>query len=381
MVKLEAGRMPDQSDPDQVLASFTLAQDDGVHVGTVFHVPLAAASQRRAVLNSANITPKGPTVSLHVVGIEASELEFPQGGAPSYDLYTTSAFAREINPKSVVLDAYFVRLRHGPADFPEFQTRSKTLDGLSVTNLDNDAATIERSIHPQAVGWWLLAGLAALVGLIVLGQALARQASVEGEANATLRALGVSRNQLVLVNVVRTLIVGVVGTILGVVLAFVVSLFTLVGEVKLADPSSGFLFDSFVFLVGGLVTVMTVVVLGLWPAIRSANAARPGDVAPTTRPSLIVAFLVRAGAPPSALIGVRHALERGRGRQAVPVGPALVGSILAVTALCATAVFGASLTHLTSTPALYGQPYNEWFSVNQTGDTDPERQHAHEPRT
>ncbi len=98
-------------------------------------------------------------------------------------------------------------------DFPEFQTRVKTLDGLSVTNLDNEAAAIERSIHPQAVGWWLLAGLAALVGLIVLGQALARQASVEGEANATLRALGVSRNQLVLVSMVRTLIVGVAGAI------------------------------------------------------------------------------------------------------------------------------------------------------------------------
>jgi hypothetical protein len=101
--------------------------------------------------------------------------------------------------------------------------------------------------------------------------------------------------------------------------------------------------------------------------MRTANATRPDEMAPTTRPSRIVSFLVRAGAPPSALIGVRHALERGRGRNAVPVGPALLGSILAVTALCATAVFGASLTHLTTTPTLYGQPYDEWFSVNQTG--------------
>jgi hypothetical protein len=86
-----------------------------------------------------------------------------------------------------------------------------------------------------------------------------------------------------------------------------------------------------------------------------------------TQPSRIVSLLVGAGAPPSALIGVRHALERGRGRNAVPVGSALFGSVLAVAALCATAVFGASLTHLTSTPTLYGQPFDEWFSVNQTG--------------
>jgi ABC-type lipoprotein release transport system permease subunit len=367
MTKLESGRMPNQSDPDQVLASFTLAQDDGVHVGTVIHVRLAALSQRRAVLNNATITPKGPTVALRVVGIEASEIEFPAGASPSYDLYTTSAFARQINQKSVILDAYFVQLRHGAADFPEFQTKSKALGGLSVTDIDNEAAAIERSIHPQAVGWWILAGLTGLVGIIVVGQALARQASVEGETNATLSALGVSRSQLVFVSMVRTFVIGLVGTVGGVVLAFLVSPLTVVGEVKLAVPSAGFEFDVPVLLLGAMATIVTVLALGLGPALRTANAIRPGERAPATRPSRIVSLLVRAGAPPSALIGVRHALERGRGRNAVPVGPALLGAILAVTALCATAVFGASLTHLTTTPTLYGQPYDEWFSVNQTG--------------
>lgn len=83
MVKLLAGRMPDQSDPDQVLASFTLQRDDGVHVGTVIRVPFAARSQRSAVLSNASITPDGPTVAFRVVGIEAAETEFPLSGAPS----------------------------------------------------------------------------------------------------------------------------------------------------------------------------------------------------------------------------------------------------------------------------------------------------------
>jgi len=366
-VKLESGRMPDETDPDQVLASFTLAQDDGVHVGSAIRVQLAASSQRRAVLNNANLTPHGPMVVLRVVGIEASEIEFPIGSSPSYDLYTTAAFARKFNPKSVVLDSYFVVLRHGAADYPEFQTRAKALGGLSVTDIDNEAAAIERSIHPQAVGWWILAGLAGLVGIIVAGQALARQASVEGEANATLTALGVSRKQLVVVSMARTLVIGVVGAVGGVVLAFVVSPLTVVGEVKLADPSTGLEFDAPVLLLGAVATIVLVLALGVGPAIRTANATRPGRTARPTRPSRIVSFLVRAGAPPSVLIGVRHSLERGRGRNAVPVGPALLGSILAVTALCATAVFGSSLTHLTTTPTLYGQPYDEWFSVNQTG--------------
>ena len=73
------------------------------------------------------------------------------------------------------------------------------------------------------------------------------------------------------------------------------------------------------------------------------------------------------GAPPSALIGVRYALERGRGRQPVPVGTALLGMVLAVAALCATAVFGASLTRLISSPALYGVPFQAEFTNEERG--------------
>jgi ABC-type lipoprotein release transport system permease subunit len=76
------------------------------------------------------------------------------------------------------------------------------------------------------------------------------------------------------------------------------------------------------------------------------------------------------GAPPSAVIGVRHALERGRGAAAVPVGTALFGTALAVIALCATAVFGASLSHLTATPALYGSDFQLTFS-NMGGADKP----------
>src|SRR6202035_3493163 len=60
------------------------------------------------------------------------------------------------------------------------------------------------------------------------------------------------------------------------------------------------------------------------------------------------------GAPPSILVGSRYALERGRGRASVPVATALAGTALAVAALVSTAVFGASLSNLLSTPRLYG---------------------------
>ena len=118
--------------------------------------------------------------------------------------------------------------------------------------------------------------------------------------------------------------------------------------------------------------------LGVWPAVTVARAARTGGRYRMQRPSRTVGHLADLGASPSTLIGVRRAIQRGGGRSTVPVGSALVGSILAVTALCATAVFGSSLTHLISTPSLYGQPFDLSISVNSTGTAAQAEQLVHD---
>jgi hypothetical protein len=96
-----------------------------------------------------------------------------------------------------------------------------------------------------------------------------------------------------------------------------------------------------------------------------------GERASEGRPSIIVSKVVAVGAPPSAVIGVRNALERGRGGASLPVGTALFGSVLAVMALCATVVFADSLTHLTTTPVLYGSNYQLLFSTSNGGPGNP----------
>jgi hypothetical protein len=361
VVKLVAGRMPDQSDPYQVLASFSLQQDAGMHVGTVIHVPLYAASQRAALLSGVGVQPRGPTVNLRVVGIEAADGEFPGTGPPDHNVYTTQAFAKTVNPKTVVLAGYLVRLRRGPADLPRLQAHARALGLAAIVDLDAQTTAVTSSIRPQATGWWILAGLAVLAGIIVVAQALARQAAIESEPYITLSALGVSRRQLTALTMTTTLLIAVAGVAGGVALAVALSPFTPLGEARIAEPTPGVAFDASILLPGAAAGVIVVLALGAWPAARAART-RPAPDAATARPSRVVTLLTGARVPASALIGVRHALERGRGRTAVPVGPALLGSVLAVTALCATAVFGASLSHLTSTPALYGQPFDLAFS-------------------
>jgi hypothetical protein len=371
--KLVSGHLPDPSAPDQVLATFTL-QQDGVHLGSIIHVPLYAASQLSAYNDAVGALPKprGPVVALHVVGFEAAEFEFPAGATPSYGVYTTPAFARTVLPRTAAGYVYFVRLRDGAAGLARFEIEARPLSGVAGYGSQSEqAAAVESSIHPQAIGWWILAALAALVGVAVVGQGLARQSIVESEDYPTLAAMGVDRRQLVTLGMARNLVVGLAGAVGAVGVAVVLSPIAPLGEARIAESSTGISFDALVLPVGALATVAVVMALGIWPAARAAQALRPDDRAVASRPSMLAAQFAAAGARPSAAIGVRNALERRSGGSTIPVGSALLGTVLAVIALCGTAVFGASLSHLTATPSLYGDPFQINFTNPEGGPPSP----------
>ena len=367
-VRLLSGRMPDQSRPDEVLASYTLARNSGAHIGSVIQVLIPTQAQLKLAqklgpskVNRAAI----PRRSLRVVGFAVTENEFPNGQGPRYDLFSTRAFAAAVNHRTQVGPFYYVRLRHGAADLPAFESQLRPLDPVPPDDLDFDAAAVQGAIRPQAVGWGVLAALAALAGLAVIGQAAARQFITEQDDRQALAALGLRPWQSVAIGLARAAIIGTAGAAGAVALATLLSPLTPVGEARLATGSPGAVeIDPLVTVAGALATVLIVVALSVWPAIRHAQLSRSD---PPRRPAAALRAAAWIGGPPSALIGVRYALERGRGRQSVPVGTALLGMVLAVAALCATAVFGASLTRLISSPALYGAPFQAEFTNNGTG--------------
>lgn len=362
LFKLMSGRLPNPAVPDEALASITFARDEGIHVGSTVRVPFYASSQAGVLLGDTSIgPPTGPTVTFRVVGIEAGETDFPSVGIGNYTLVADHAFARSYAPRIAYGYAYEIRLRHGLADITRFDHDAQDLGALGTTDVDQTAASIAAAIHPQAEGWWVLALLAGLAGVAVVGQALSRQANVEAEEYRTLAAIGMSADDLIALGLARALAIGVTGALGAVLVAFLLSPLAPVGEARAAEPSTGFAFDAFVLGLGALAIVVAVVLLAAWPTYRASRLMRNTQTTPP-RPSMVVARLAGAGAPPSAVIGVRRALDRGRGRESVPVGSALGGAILAVAALCGTAVFGSSLTHLVATPPLYGQDFQMWFN-------------------
>lgn len=358
--KLIGGRLP--TGPNDVVAGFSMQQQYGLHLGSIVTVPLYAPYQRNLVLASNGTPPThGPSVHLRVVGFGASMLDFPTT-TPSYTLWTSNAFGRDVGSKVVHGSVAMVRLVGGALEMPRF---TADLNKLSISSdnfvypqsEDDQIAAIEGSIHPQADGWWLFALLAGIAGLALVGQALSRQGIVERDAYPTLSAVGFRPNQLFGLGMVRAAAIAVAGTAGALALAVAVSPLTPVGEARAAEPDHGFIFDGLVFGLGAAAIVVVVLLLAAYPAWRASQvrATTLHEAQPAVRgASRVVRMLAQVGAPPSVLVGTRHALERGRGRASVPVATALLGTTVAVAALAATAVFGASLSNLLATPRLYG---------------------------
>jgi hypothetical protein len=359
MIKLLSGRLPDESRPSEVLASRTLATENGVRIGSVIRVLLYRATARGPV-------PAGRR-AFRVVGIAVTEGEFPTGITPHYDLFATPAFATAAATRGdAQLSIAYVRLRAGAAGVAGFSGRLRSLDVLGTDDLDGTAATVQSSIRPQVIGWYMLAALATIAALAVIGQALARQAASERADHQSLAVLGLRPREFVLIDLLRALLIGAAGAAGAVGMTVLLSPLTPAGEARLAVRSPGRVsFDPLVLALGALAVLAAVAVLSAWPAIRHARL-RGGRAQRQAESAALAAGRAAAvaGLPASALIGIRQALRRGSGGQ--PVGTALLGMVMAVAALCATAVFGASLARLVSSPALYGSPFQAYFAPNGT---------------
>jgi hypothetical protein len=340
----------------------------------VFRVGTYTRTQFGPAGEGVPIPPKG-AADLRLTGI----MRFPDDLLPvaegrdevdadeSSQLFLTPAFWRRYGPDLANYGiAIAVDLHRGPADLPAFiaavQQRFSNQVYINTTEFAEEGNAgilgVRRAIALETAALVAFATLGALGGLLLVGQALGRQVLLESMEYPTLRALGMTRGQLVGIAIVRTAVVGIGAAALAVAVAVALSPLTPIGVARRAELDPGVAADWSVLPAGCLAIVVLVAVGAALPAWRAAGA--PGDamgvIAPASpgRPSQVAAALAATGAPPTAVIGVRLALEPGRGRTAVPVRAALAGATAAVCMVTAAASLTATLAHLAATPAAYG---------------------------
>ena len=364
--RILAGRLPDPARPGEVNISFTLAQAAHLGVGDMLRTKLLTAAGTLEQFR------------FRIVGIDAAPAEFPpQTGTNTDYVWATPAFYRAHRSG---LDASFgvaLRLRHGAADLPGVQRAVSRLAHGKVAQdypLATQAVNTEHSIHLQAVALWLLAALLAVVGLLVLGQLLARLTFLEASEYGTLRALGMSRRMLLAVGIARATAIGAVGAAVGVLLAVAASPLFPVGLAGVAEPHPGVHADGAVLGLGALAVLLVTAACAAWPTWRAASArsprAAPGPAARGRRPRF-AALATASVRPVTALIGVQLALQPGAGRTALPVRSTIASAVVGVTALAGALLFSASLGHLLATPRLYGVTWDAYVTSVTEGAMGP----------
>ena len=142
------------------------------------------------------------------------------------------------------------------------------------------------------------------------------------------------------------------------------------GPVRPVYPDPGIAVDWTVLGIGFAVFVGGLEAAAVATAWRAAPSRKIRIQNATTGGSSIVRGALSAGVSVAGAVGMRFALEPGRGRTAVPVRSTLMGTALAVTLLVGTFTFASGLHTLISRPALYG--WNWTYLLNSSNDVPPQ---------
>jgi hypothetical protein len=380
------GREPSAGDPNGVLVERTFAQQMHLHVGDRFSYTImtpellmqmqssGSDAAATAVLRDASATLRG-RARIDGIGVAQDGVVVNQGYVPAGIIFTPAFEAAHPQLQSAYWGA-MVRLRPG-ADVDAFTRRVQALvpgQSIAFEHASAVAAEVQSATDPEVLALVLFSGLVALLGTVVIGQAVSRRLQVEAAANETWAALGATRRQRAMAAWSQLALAVVVGAVVAVALAIAASPVGPVGVVRIVEPVPGVAVDGLVLGLGALAIVVVGLLATAWPAWRWARVEH-GEHAP--RRSRVAALASAAGGSVAAVVGLRFALERPSGRAGVPVRATLVAAVTAVALVTAVVVFSGSLDHLIATPRLFGSAWDAQVELgdlnnpNGFGDTSP----------
>jgi FtsX-like permease family len=370
-----AGRLPHEDVAEEVAIDEELTARRHLGVGSVYHARVYTAAQADAAAEDLSLPPRGAIVDLRVVGIVRLPQDLLPAGeqnplVPSDELHLTPAFWQRHGLDVARLGTFIgVELRRGKTDVRQLAAhvgRAYGDQALVIADRTQPLAPdetviagLQQAMRVESRALLVFATLAALAALLLVGQTLGRQISLDSIEYPTLRALGMTRSQLIGIALVQAASIGAGGAAVAMAVATALSPLTPVGIARRAELSPGVSINLAVLAVGAAVTVALVLVcaaLAAWQAARrqepSLAAARIAGVG--QRPSRLTRAVAAIGLRPTIVTGMRLALEPGRGRTAVPVRTATAGAAAAVCALLMVSTFAASLTRLTTSAVGYG---------------------------
>jgi hypothetical protein len=354
------GRMADPARADEAVVTEEFEGTYGKGVGDTVVIRLFTPEQLdENELGISTEAPGGPRVEATIVGVvrsawfsDTAGVDDPGRLIPSYGLFARYPDNLVGGGEVVFLNA-LVRLDGGGAAIPQFRERLAEVSGRQDIDFFN---LVEMAEHASDVGGFeadnlfafaLAAGIAAV---FLVGQSVVRYAAGSTSDLEVLRAVGMPPAHVRAGVAVGPFLAAVAGALVGGAVSVGLSSRFPIGTVAPLEPDPGRDVDVLVLGVG-LVAIPVLTGLGALIAARRSAVAEP------SRGSAVAALIGRWGAPVPLQVGARFALERGRGSQAVPVRPALVGAVVGVLGVVAALTFADGVGDASENPARFGQVF------------------------
>jgi ABC-type lipoprotein release transport system permease subunit len=381
--RILAGRAADLRAVDEVTVGEALAAQLHLRVGdhldargftpAQVQMFLCACGFPAGAVSSGPPVPQGPSIRFHVVGIVRRPLDLGDRGASGGVLIATPAFTRHFATTIGSFNGGIVRVRtrHGGAELQRVTAAARRIFGGSpefqTQDLAIDTQGAQNAIDVLSAALWILAGVSALAGTVALAIMLSREVALTGRDAPTQRALGVTRRQRVAVGVLPAVPVALGGALLAVGVAIAASPLFPTGVARRAEPRPGLHVDPLVLGLGAAAVAALVVTIALVASVRASRVRTVDVETRLTRTSAAIDASSRAGVPPVVSTGFRMALERGRGRSAVPIRSAIFGAVFGIVGIVAVSTFASSLDHLVASPHHYGWNWDFAAVVDDPG--------------
>jgi putative ABC transport system permease protein len=375
-VTVIAGRMANPDRPGQVMMTRSAARLLGYHVGQTFPYGLYTNEQHNLKGFGTARVPPAIRLQAKLVGIVDFSSEIVEDDIDRYPTFAflTPALAREVlaNPKESFSggSTFSLQVDDGSLGVNSVEGGiSRLIPSQNSFSLHATAPVVaksDRAVKPLSISLGVFGAVAFVATLLIAAQAIARRLRESDEEHVVLRSLGANPTVVIADGLIGIVGATVIGALLAVVVALLLSPIGPLGPVRPVYPHKGFAADWTVLGFGSLALLVALAVVAAVMAYRGAphravntrRLARPAS-------SGAVRSAIVLGLPAPGLAGVRMAFEPGTGRTSVPVRSALAGTSMAVMLLVAMVTFGSSLHTLVKRPALYG--WNWTYMLNQVG--------------
>ncbi|GAB1817166.1 ABC transporter permease [Herbidospora sp. RD11066] len=369
-----AGRMFDRNRIDEVVVSPVFVERFGRGVGD--RITMRLGRPEEVSPTSGDIPFTGPRVGATIVGVIRTPwwtINDTVGG-----VLASPALVRRYEPNFLGAnrEGYvnaLVRLRDGEHGIKRFKESFAALTGRTNIDVWNNAVAVhrlERLITFESACLLAFALAAFVAAVVLIGQSVARYAAVAVAQLRPLRAVGLTPRQAITAVVLLPVMAAFSGAAFAVAGAVVASRWMPMGTASAVEPTPGYDVDWPVLGLGAALTVLLVTggaAVQAWLALRAAAASRPRN------PSAVVAAATRAGLPVPVVVGVRFALERGRGPDALPTRPALLSAVIGVLGVIAAFMFSSGVGDAAGNPLRYGQNFelNAFLGIGGQSFGDP----------